>query len=475
MPNPLMEDNFYLPHHHHQQQPNFAKDHPDHHHCRYPAPPECTTPDESPSSSSPSPSIVFLPDAAPLSPPVLYDNVSSRFRSAILSPLYCSESGLEISGSQTAHVPHSHAADDFNFGCEVEKDGEQEGEYDDEGNFVTNLFERGSEGQNSDLSLVLGMDVDQFPEDMDYSDYLDCGMVGEIDGIDESNELDLELGLGFEDPQLTVHEEEEEPCCFGGLRIVAIDSDSDSEQNAILDFQYASDADNSDRSERFGGISDFERPLSSWDYLGFNDQTSNSDNFDWEEADDNEYDYDREIDVSSVVSHNDEDDFLFDQYEDGNDDDSGEILILSDTDEEREFRDDLEGVEEFEWDAMSMEAEENLHELTGNPPAAKSIVESLPGVRLHREDLGENEIVCAICEDEFLLEETVRQLPCGHYYHGDCVLPWLKIRNTCPVCRYELPTDDPEYEFRKRKWIEQNVSDLPQDAEIGYDFHVFWW
>ncbi|KAJ0105946.1 hypothetical protein Patl1_18974 [Pistacia atlantica] len=92
---------------------------------------------------------------------------------------------------------------------------------------------------------------------------------------------------------------------------------------------------------------------------------------------------------------------------------------------------------------------ENENAWMGRPPASKSAIANLPLVVLTQEDVESNNAVCAVCKDDIGVGEKAKQLPCTHRYHGDCIIPWLGIRNTCPVCRYELPTDDPGYERRR--------------------------
>lgn len=95
-------------------------------------------------------------------------------------------------------------------------------------------------------------------------------------------------------------------------------------------------------------------------------------------------------------------------------------------------------------------AENNDDFLTGAPPAAKAAVECLPSIWIGQKDL-ELVLMCAICKDPLSLGELAKRLPCLHSYHADCILPWLSSRNSCPLCRYELPTDDPAYEEQRKQ------------------------
>ncbi|KAG4152874.1 hypothetical protein ERO13_D04G148600v2 [Gossypium hirsutum] len=86
----------------------------------------------------------------------------------------------------------------------------------------------------------------------------------------------------------------------------------------------------------------------------------------------------------------------------------------------------------------------------GTPPASKSAIEALPSVNITKNNLNSEFNQCAVCMDDFEEGTEAKQMPCKHLYHKDCLLPWLELHNSCPVCRHELPTDDPDYERRVR-------------------------
>ena len=86
----------------------------------------------------------------------------------------------------------------------------------------------------------------------------------------------------------------------------------------------------------------------------------------------------------------------------------------------------------------------------GAPPAALSFVKNLPLVIINGEHERHDGVACAICKDLLPIGTEVNQLPCLHLYHPYCILPWLSARNSCPLCRYEFPTDDKDYEEGKQ-------------------------
>lgn len=102
--------------------------------------------------------------------------------------------------------------------------------------------------------------------------------------------------------------------------------------------------------------------------------------------------------------------------------------------------------------------QQHIHQ--GNPPASESAITGLPEISIEQK-LVEEGMDCSICKDEFQLSEKALQLPCKHLFHPSCIKRWLSMHNQCPVCRYELPTDDPEYERRhRRQETSRSLSDL---------------
>lgn len=97
----------------------------------------------------------------------------------------------------------------------------------------------------------------------------------------------------------------------------------------------------------------------------------------------------------------------------------------------------------------------NAYAPKGTPPAAKDIIDSLPTVTVTEQEQ------CMICLETFAEGSSAVVLPCKHTFHGEeCVKSWLKLHNSCPICRYELPVEDSEYESqRKERMIARGFSE----------------
>ncbi|XP_072999443.1 E3 ubiquitin-protein ligase At1g12760-like [Typha latifolia] len=48
--------------------------------------------------------------------------------------------------------------------------------------------------------------------------------------------------------------------------------------------------------------------------------------------------------------------------------------------------------------------------------------------------------VCCICLAKYMDNDELRELPCTHYFHVECVDKWLKINALCPLCKSEVGT-----------------------------------
>lgn len=60
-----------------------------------------------------------------------------------------------------------------------------------------------------------------------------------------------------------------------------------------------------------------------------------------------------------------------------------------------------------------------------------------PGTKKERVVSAED-AVCCICLTKYGDDDELRELPCTHFFHVQCVDKWLKINAVCPLCKTEI-------------------------------------
>lgn len=146
----------------------------------------------------------------------------------------------------------------------------------------------------------------------------------------------------------------------------------------------------------------------------------------------------------------------------------------------RQFLRDMEGV---------------MPHLQGQPPAAQESINQLPILHCLTEKRRLKHRICSICQDDFkpppistTSDPTLRQddtstnstadnddqynpddiirMPCHHIFHRNCLTPWLKERSaTCPTCRYEIFTDNEDYNQGIRERMKERDEKLKLEPD----------
>ena len=77
------------------------------------------------------------------------------------------------------------------------------------------------------------------------------------------------------------------------------------------------------------------------------------------------------------------------------------------------------------------------HIFTAHQAAAQASSQGMSEAQIEEsvESVEQPSGVCAICRDEYAIDASVKELRCGHAFHKDCVVPWLRRVASCPMCR----------------------------------------
>jgi len=110
------------------------------------------------------------------------------------------------------------------------------------------------------------------------------------------------------------------------------------------------------------------------------------------------------------------------------------------------------------------------------PNVPESIMKKLPIVKITKEHV-DSLATCSICLEHFHMSidddvnkmivvdentksksnqiKIVRQMPCKHIFCESCLFEWLRQDNTCPLCRYELPSEE-----QRQQQESNNINDI---------------
>ncbi|KAG4923038.1 hypothetical protein AAZX31_18G000200 [Glycine max] len=111
------------------------------------------------------------------------------------------------------------------------------------------------------------------------------------------------------------------------------------------------------------------------------------------------------------------------------------------------------------FDILLQHLAENDPNRYGTPPAQKEAIEALPTVIINENSQ------CSVCLDDFEVGSEAKEMPCKHRFHSGCILPWLELHSSCPVCRLQLPLD----ESKQDSDLSRDSRSQREDESIEHD------
>lgn len=87
-------------------------------------------------------------------------------------------------------------------------------------------------------------------------------------------------------------------------------------------------------------------------------------------------------------------------------------------------------VKEERWALVAREKIDQLSTLVWTPSMAEGKEENHTAVK------------CQVCQFPYEEGDELRELPCEHYFHKECVDSWLETKDTCALCRKSIVPDN---------------------------------
>ena len=72
---------------------------------------------------------------------------------------------------------------------------------------------------------------------------------------------------------------------------------------------------------------------------------------------------------------------------------------------------------------------------------------------------------CPICLLKYKGPDIIKEFPCNHIYHKNCILKWLKKSNICPLCKYDITNEVNNIKLSKISDDKSNNDDEEDEKE----------